>query len=93
MTYGDELKDHIEYLEQSISSLQGVWNGCLIYDSYGSVIDRVGRISFNPPWYQEAYRTYGRRPNKMQLAEIARDHLDCGFWDIGGFIPPLVERI
>lgn len=93
MSYNEALEEHIKWLEERIKGLEGVQQGFLIRDCFGDVVDRVGRVSMNPPWYQEAYRVYGRRPSKRQLREIAEEHLSKGFWDFGGFIPPLKDRL
>lgn len=87
----EDLENHIRYLKESIKNREGVQQGFLIRDSLGNVVDRVGRYSLNPPWYQEFYRQYGRKPTDSDLREMAREHLLKGYWDIGGFVPPISE--
>lgn len=91
--YNEELNTHIHYLETQLENLKGVSQGFLIKDEVGNVIDRVGRISNNPYWYQEFYKQNKRRPSKKDLINIAKEHLEYGFYDNWGFIPPLKDRM
>lgn len=91
--YQRELKEHIEYLERSLRNLPGVEQGFLIRDEHGNVVGRVGRISYNPRWYQEFYKLYNRPPRKSELEGLAREHLDKGFYDSYGYIPPFADRV
>ncbi len=88
-----EIEEHVDYLRCAIKDLPGVDNGGIYRDRHGDVIDRAGRFSLNPLWYQEFYRSFRRRPNKDDLYRLAHQHLQYGYWDIGGFIPPLILRI
>lgn len=90
--FEQELKDHIEHLQDVLKNLPGVQQGMLITDNFGRVVDRVGRYSMNPPWYREFYRLHGKKPNKKELEMIARVHLTKGYYDNYGFIPPLHLR-
>jgi hypothetical protein len=91
-TYEQEVKDQIEYLDYTLKNLPGVTQGFLVKNEFGDVINRIGRISMNPPWYREFYRLNGRRPYKKELETLARHQLDNGFYDSYGFIPPFHKR-
>lgn len=88
-----EIESHVQYLKSCLSSLPGVDNGGIYRDRDGQVFDRVGRFSLNPPWYQDFYASFKRRPNHEDLYRMAHSHLLHGYWDIGGYIPPLVVRL
>lgn len=91
-TYEEALQVQISYLEDSLKNLQGVTQGYLIRNEIGEVISRVGRMSLNPIWYQEFYKQHGRRPYKKELNGLAKKHLEEGFYDSFGFIPPFHDR-
>ena len=88
-----ELKEHIEYLSECLKNLPGVEQGYLVKNNTGDIVDRVGRMSLNPQWYRDFYKQYGRKPYKRELEQLARQHLEEGFYDTYGYIPPLRERM
>ena len=80
--------DQYEFLKQSLENRQGVEPGVLIRDPItGEVIDRVGRISYNPRWYQEFYEQYGRAPTNAELRQLAEEQVRRGFQDDYGQVP------
>lgn len=59
-------------LEPVLNSLrEGAGNGYSLVP--GTEEGRMVRMSNNAPWYQEFRRTYGRKPNKGELVQIARE--------------------
>lgn len=59
-------------LEPVLDSLrEGAGNGYSLVP--GTEEGRMVRMSNNAPWYQEFRRTYGRKPNKGELVQIARE--------------------
>lgn len=50
---------------------EGAGNGYSLVP--GTEEGRMVRMSNNAPWYQEFRRTYGRKPNKGELVQIARE--------------------
>lgn len=59
-------------LEPALNSLrEGAGNGYSLVP--GTEEGRMVRMSNNAPWYQEFRRTYGRKPNKGELVQIARE--------------------
>jgi hypothetical protein len=82
------VNDQYEYLKTSLKNRKGVQQGGLIRDELGNVVDRYGRISENPGWYQEFYRENKRPPTDKDLRELAERHVREGFIDEVGEIPP-----
>ena len=59
-------------LEPVLNSLrEGAGNGYSLVP--GTEEGRMVRMGNNAPWYQEFRRTYGRKPNKGELVQIARE--------------------
>lgn len=42
--------------------------------------DTMIRISKNPGWYQDFYKSYGRAPNVRELYDIAHKKMEDGRW-------------
>lgn len=57
---------------------RGTTQGHLIYDDQATVINRVGRVSLNEPWYRQAYKRFGHKPTKKELHEFVLDELRYG---------------
>lgn len=86
--YKQAIDDQYSYLKDSMKNRGGVDPGQLIRDETGTVINRVGRISNNPQWYQDFYKLYGRKPTNVDLQKLAKEHVDKGYQDDMTFIPP-----
>lgn len=91
-SYEEAYLAHLEYLKEYVRSPKGVTQGYLVYDQFGEVVHRVGRISNNAHWYQEFYKKHKRKPNLKDLEKIAKDHIQNGFYDEYGYIPPLFPK-
>lgn len=85
--YEQRVIDEYKYLKESRDSRRGVQQGSLQRDVTGNVIDRTGRISENPLWYQEFYRKNNKVPSNKDLYELARERVDNGFMDEAGQVP------
>ncbi|UYX53362.1 4'-phosphopantetheinyl transferase [Bacillus thuringiensis] len=83
--YDNAINEQYNYLKTS--SGKGVEPGGIIRDELGDVVDRYGRISNNPSWYQEFYKANGRKPNNTELRELAEDHVRNGYQENGVDIP------
>ncbi|OUB10948.1 4'-phosphopantetheinyl transferase, partial [Bacillus thuringiensis serovar yunnanensis] len=83
--YDDVVNEQYNYLKNS--SGKGVEPGGIIRDELGEVVDRYGRISNNPSWYQEFYKVNGRKPNNTELRELAESHVRNGYQENGVDIP------
>ncbi|EAO53267.1 Phage protein [Bacillus thuringiensis serovar israelensis ATCC 35646] len=83
--YNDAVNEQYKYLKNS--SGKGVEPGGIIRDELGDVVNRYGRISNNPSWYQEFYKTNGRKPNNTELRELAESHVRNGYQENGVDIP------
>lgn len=88
-TYEEAFKTHYTYLKSFIKSPNGISQGYIVYDQFGNPINRVGRISNNPRWYRDFYQKNKRKPTNKDLEVLTREHLQYGFFDEFGFIPPL----
>ncbi|MGQ0454917.1 hypothetical protein ACT4UM_25970, partial [Bacillus sp. SS-TM] len=71
----------------SICFIKFLIPGGIIRDELGDVVDRYGRISNNPSWYQEFYKANGRKPNNTELRELAESHVRNGYQENGIDIP------
>ena len=80
---------HLSYLKDFLKNTKGITQGYLIYDQFGSPVNRVGRHSNNPKWYRDFYQKHKRKPNNKELETLTKEHLQDGFFDEFGFIPPL----
>lgn len=65
-----KIADMLNYYKNNPGG-RGVEQGGLIRNSEGEVVNRFGRVSKNPTWYQQAFKEYGHRPNKSELREFA----------------------
>ncbi|MED3039310.1 4'-phosphopantetheinyl transferase, partial [Bacillus tropicus] len=83
--YNDAVNEQYKYLKNS--SGKGVEPGGIIRDELGDVVNRYGRISNNPSWYQEFYKANGRKPNNTELRELAESHVRNGYQENGVDIP------
>ena len=91
--YQKAIEDQYQFLKRSMADRGGVEQGGLIRDEVtGDVTGRYGRISNNPRWYQEFYAENGRAPTDKDLRELARKHVNEGFNDDSGRIPPWRPR-
>ena len=88
-TYEEAYQTHLDYLRDFVKNTNGVTQGYLIYDQFGSPIHRVGRESNNPKWYRDFYKKHNRKPSKKDLEKLVEEHLENGFYDEFGYIPPL----
>jgi hypothetical protein len=86
--FNEAVEQQYQYLKSSLNNRKGVQQGGLIRDELGNVIDRYGRISENPGWYQEFYQVNKRPPTDKDLRELAEKHVREGFIDEVGEIPP-----
>lgn len=85
--FAKAVDDQYNYLKESMKARSGVQQGNVIKDEAGNVIDRYGRISGNPKWYQDFYKTYGRAPTNKDLKNLAEHHVKNGFADETTQIP------
>lgn len=90
--YQQAINEEYQYLKQSMKRRGGVRQGAILRDAEGNVIDRVGRISENPKWYQDFYAAYGRAPTNRELYELAKQRVDEGFVDEVGRVPSWREE-
>ncbi|MGM7719443.1 LPD38 domain-containing protein [Metabacillus sp. Hm71] len=79
--------EQYNYLKDSLANRRGVQQGGVIRDELGEVVDRYGRISENPIWYQEFYAQNGRVPNNTELRQLAEQQVRNGFGDEFGDVP------
>ena len=86
--YEEAVEQQYQLLKQQMEQRGGVQQGGVIRREDGEVVGRYGRISNNPRWYQEFYAQHGRKPTNAELRDLARQHVNEGYWDDGGFIPP-----
>lgn len=77
--YAQAVDDQLGYLQQSMRERGGVDPGGLIRDEAGEVTGRFGRVSNNPPWYQEFFRQFGRAPTQAELRQLAEEQVRQGF--------------
>lgn len=92
-TYSQEYKkaveDQYQYIKEFVDNPLGVQPGFVIRDVHGDVVDRVGRISNNPKWYQDLMRENNyRKPTIAQLKKLAEEQVQNGYTDLYGEIPP-----
>lgn len=85
--YERAVVEQYQLLKQQMDSRKGVQPGGIIRDQHGDVVSRYGRVSENPPWYQEFYEQYNRAPTNRELYELAKRHVDEGFRDVTGEVP------
>lgn len=90
--YERQVVQEFQYLKQSMQSRGGVQQGQIIRDHTGDVVDRVGRQSSNPEWYQEFFRINGRAPTNRDLYTLARDRVENGFQTETGRAPAWVDE-
>jgi len=90
--YEKAINDQYEYLKTSIANRGGVQQGSLLRNQQGEVIGRVGRTSTNPEWYREFYKQNNRKPNRKELYELAKKHVDEGFIEAGYRVPSWKEH-
>lgn len=90
--YQQAVNDQYQLLKQQRNERGGVQQGQLLQDEYGNVIDRVGRISNNPTWYQEFYAQHGKVPSNKDLYKLAQKHVDEGYADNGIDIPSWTQE-
>src|SRR5690606_23019470 len=76
--FENAVEEQFNYLKDSLRNRRGVQQGGIIRDDMGEVVDRYGRISENPGWYQEFYRVNGRQPTNQDLRELAERHVREG---------------
>jgi len=86
--YEEAVEQQYQLLKQQMEQRGGVRQGGLIRTEDGEVVGRYGRVSNNPRWYQEFYAQHGRKPTNAELRELARQHVNEGYWEDGDFIPP-----
>lgn len=86
-SYNRAIDEQYNYLKDSLANRRGVQQGGIIRDEMGDVVDRYGRISENPQWYQEFYSRNGKVPNNTELRQLAEQHVRDGFGDEFGEIP------
>lgn len=77
--YEQAVSDQLDYLQQSMRDRGGVEQGGIIRDQAGDVTGRFGRVSNNPPWYQDFYQQYGRAPTQADLRTLAEEQVRKGF--------------
>jgi hypothetical protein len=87
----DEFEQAVEqqyqYLKNSMG--KGVEYGSTGGGGLGNFKEVNGgfRISNNPKWYQDFYKQNGRKPNNVELRELAKQHVREGFQDEVGNLP------
>lgn len=70
----DYIDETVKYFKENPGG-NGVTPGGLVRDSEGAVVDRFGRVSNNPVWYQEYYAKYGKKPTEKGLRDFAEEYL------------------
>jgi len=84
-SFGSEFNQAVEnqyqQLKNDLKNLGGVEQGKVFRDDFGDVIGRQGRTSNNPVWYQEFYKTNGRKPIDEELRELAKEQIQSGYRD------------
>lgn len=87
--YKNAVKQQYDYLKNSMG--KGV--------DYGTTGNGLGNfrevngsfsVSRNPKWYQDFYKTNGRKPTNAELMQLAEDHVKNGFADETGNLPSFV---
>lgn len=86
--YNQAVEDQFQLLRGQFKNREGVEQGHLIFDPVsGEVKDRYGRISSNPLWVQNFFKTYKRNPTVADMRQLAKEQVDNGYVDEQGFIP------
>lgn len=86
--YGQAVNDQYQYLKQSMAERGGVRQGGLVQNADGEVTGRFGRQSENPRWYRDFFADQGRKPSDKELRQLAVKHVNEGFADDMGDVPP-----
>ncbi|MGK9250827.1 LPD38 domain-containing protein [Paenibacillus humicus] len=86
--YGQAVEDQYQYLKQSMVERGGVRQGGLVQNADGEVTGRFGRQSENPRWYRDFFAEKGRKPSDKELRQLAVKHVNEGFADDMGDVPP-----
>lgn len=86
--YAKAVEDQYQYLKESMASRGGVRQGGLVQNADGEVTGRFGRQSENPRWYRDFFAENGRKPTDKDLRQIATKHVNEGFADDMGDVPP-----
>ena len=87
--YQKAMDDQFEYLKRSMQDRGGVDQGNLIKNPLtGEVINRYGRVSNNPKWYQDYFAEHGKKPSEAELRKLAKKQVREGYRDDMGQIPP-----
>lgn len=85
--YEQAINDEYQFLQNSLKERGGVRQGFMTMDGEGSVNGRVGRMSDNPQWYRDFYAANGKVPNRKELYNLAKKHIDEGHQEDDIFVP------
>lgn len=86
--YAKAVEDQYQYLKESMASRGGVRQGGLVQNADGEVTGRFDRQSENPRWYRDFFAENGRKPTDKDLRQLATKHVNEGFADDMGDVPP-----
>jgi hypothetical protein len=86
------VQQQVDYLKNSMG--KGVDRGTTSNGELGNFKEVTGtfNVSRNPKWYQDFYKQTGRKPNKSELEQLAKEHVLGGFQDEHGNIPAYVPK-
>lgn len=85
--YEQAVNDQYNLLREQLRTREGVEPRRPIYDSDGYPVGGVAGYSRNPQWYQDFYEMYEKVPNRRELYDLARQHIDEGYMDMSSRIP------
>jgi hypothetical protein len=73
--FNDAVQQQYEYLKSSMG--KGVDSGTTSNGEPGNFREVTGRysVSNNPKWYQDFYKTNGRKPTDAELKQLAQEHV------------------
>jgi hypothetical protein len=90
--FNNAVQQQVAYLKNSMS--KGVDHGTTSNGQPGNFKEVTGTysVSQNPKWYQDFYKSTGRKPNNAELQQLAKEHVLNGFQDEYGNIPSFVPK-
>jgi hypothetical protein len=90
--FQNAVQQQVQYLKNSMG--KGVDHGTTSNGMPGNFKEVTGTysVSNNPKWYQDFYKSTGRKPNNAELQQLATEHVLNGFQDELGNIPAYVPK-
>lgn len=85
--YEQAINDEYQFLQKSLKDRGGVRQGFTTMDGEGFVNGRIGRMSDNPQWYRDFHAANGKVPNRKELYNLAKKHIDEGHQEDDIFVP------